>query len=113
MGGSVKSRNHSGVIRGHFHQPSPKRKNGAPAMTQTPPAAAQAPQGYEVLPGGRIAWMSPWRDTLATRCHITARRLLPPLPASLRRWETTDRMLLMHETFSLADVLAQNTFLQH
>lgn len=37
-----------------FNQPSPARKEGG-SMTQNTPAA---PQGYEVLPGGRIARMS-------------------------------------------------------
>ncbi|CAM1511365.1 Fc.00g088780.m01.CDS01 [Cosmosporella sp. VM-42] len=37
-----------------FNQPSPARKS-PPVMTQT---TAVAPQGYEVLPGGRIARMS-------------------------------------------------------
>jgi hypothetical protein len=35
-----------------FNQPSPARKGGSMSMTQG------APQGYEVLPGGRIARMS-------------------------------------------------------
>lgn len=39
-----------------FNQPSPSR-NGQPPVAQTP-AAAVAPKGYEILPGGRIARMS-------------------------------------------------------
>ncbi|KAH7165531.1 hypothetical protein EDB81DRAFT_639508 [Dactylonectria macrodidyma] len=39
-----------------FNQPSPARKG--PVMAQAAPAVPGAPQGYEVLPGGRIARMS-------------------------------------------------------
>ncbi|KAF5026845.1 hypothetical protein F66182_1039 [Fusarium sp. NRRL 66182] len=39
-----------------FNQPSPARRGATMAQTATP--AAAAPQGYEVLPGGRIARMS-------------------------------------------------------
>lgn len=39
-----------------FNQPSPSRGGPAPSMTQS--TRPEAPQGYEVLPGGRIARMS-------------------------------------------------------
>ncbi|KAM0563570.1 hypothetical protein ACHAPJ_001294 [Fusarium lateritium] len=42
-----------------FNQPSPARQGPAMAQTATPAAGpGPAPQGYEVLPGGRIARMS-------------------------------------------------------
>lgn len=48
------SRNRKGSQRGSvFNQPAPSRKAAPPMQQQTP-----APQGYEVLPGGRIARMS-------------------------------------------------------
>ena len=46
-------RNRGGSTKGSiFNQPSPARKGASMSMTQS------APQGYEVLPGGRIARMS-------------------------------------------------------
>ncbi|RMD41962.1 hypothetical protein DV735_g3178, partial [Chaetothyriales sp. CBS 134920] len=39
-----------------LNQPSPQRKGVAPSMSYNPPASPQ--QGYEVLPGGRVARMS-------------------------------------------------------
>lgn len=41
-----------------FNQPSPARKGPTPGMAYNPVGATTTPEGYEVLPGGRIARMS-------------------------------------------------------
>ncbi|KAI2624210.1 hypothetical protein GGR54DRAFT_565960 [Hypoxylon sp. NC1633] len=41
-----------------FNQPSPSRKGVQTAQIPPPTATSTAPQGYEILPGGRIARMS-------------------------------------------------------
>lgn len=41
-----------------FNQPSPARRNTTTGMAYNPVAATTTPEGYEVLPGGRIARMS-------------------------------------------------------
>ncbi|KAE8447705.1 hypothetical protein EG329_010512 [Mollisiaceae sp. DMI_Dod_QoI] len=41
-----------------FNQPSPARRGPQPGMAYNPVGATTTPEGYEVLPGGRIARMS-------------------------------------------------------
>ncbi|KUJ16145.1 uncharacterized protein LY89DRAFT_697426 [Mollisia scopiformis] len=41
-----------------FNQPSPARRGPAPGMAYNPVGTTTTPEGYEVLPGGRIARMS-------------------------------------------------------
>lgn len=54
----LRRRRHGSQNGSIFNQPSPARRGASMGQAGPAPAAAVAPQGYEVLPGGRIARMS-------------------------------------------------------